>query len=340
MDYYRDITFAAPTASLTNFPALVRIQNDRMKDRISSAYGYDVSFQQNGTSLPFDLDFYDSSTGNGAWWVQVPSLPSNASSTIRMVYGDPSITTNQSAPATVWADYTYVYHFNDLNNMDSVIGNYTPSDISTSGTTASLSIVSNAMTGRGMRFWFTQGYGNAYYALKIGNAINVSSGTISILASTDVFGWSDRKVELNTGWKQYRFYMNGTTFTTEAGSAAMSMARADANGFYCYGGSTNASEIGWSVNGVIQDASSGTPGSIRWDAPAIQGTGYVGNPTEMIFDEIRISTTTYKPAAWLQYEQNQMIHHASCTNYGYEYHSDGTPVIDFFPWIRNQVNLD
>lgn len=332
MDFYRDITFAAPSASLTNFPVLVRIQNDRMKKRISSPYGYDVAFRQNETNLAFDLDFYDSSTGTGAWWVQVPSLPSNAVSTIRMIYGDSSISTNQSSPATVWADYAYVYHFNDLSDLSSVVGSYTPSDCSTGGITASLSIVSNSMTGRGMRFWLTNGYGSNYYGLRIGNAINTTTGTISILSSTDVIGREDREVRLHTGWTSYRYEVSGTVFKTDAGNVTMSMARADAKGFYCYGGSTNASTIGWSVNGVIQDASSGTAGSMRWDAPKMTFTGYAQNPTEIIFDEIRISSTTYKPAAWLQYEQLQAMDHANYTTYGYEYHSDGTPVRNLCKW--------
>lgn len=338
MNFYRDITFAAPSASLSNFPVLVRIQNDRMKKRISSPYGYDVAFRQNGSDLAFDLDFYDAATGAGAWWVQVPSLPSSGASTIRMVYGDSTISTNQSTPAAVWEDYTYVYHFNDVNDLSSVIGDYTPTN--TGSVSASLSLVSNTMTGRGMRFWVTDGYGDRYYGLRIGNGYNSTIGTISVLSSTNVTGRSDRYVSLNTGWTQYRYYLTGTSFATAAGSVSMNMTRAETGGFYCYGGSTNASEIGWSVNGAIQDASSGTPGRMRWDAPGINVTGYAGSPTEIIFDEIRISTTAYKSAAWLQYEQNQAMNHTSYTTYGYEYHSDGTPVSDFFPWIKKTVILD
>ena len=113
MNFYRDITFAAPSTGLTNFPALVRIQNDRMKKRISSPNGFDVSFQQNGTDIPFELDFYDSSTGSGAWWVKIPTLPANNPTTIRMVYGDSNISTDPSSPSTVWSDYLAVYHFNE-----------------------------------------------------------------------------------------------------------------------------------------------------------------------------------------------------------------------------------
>lgn len=330
MNFYRDITFAAPTASLTNFPVLVRLQNDRMKKRISSEYGYDVAFRQNETNLAFDLDFYDASTGTGAWWVQVPSLPSNTTSTIRMVYGDSSVTTNQSSPATVWADYAYVYHFNDLNDLSSVVGSYTMTEGHPEYCTRSL--VSNALTGRGMRFWDTRGYGDNYYSLSLGNGFETTTGTISILASTDVIGYGDREVRINTGWTAYRYEVNLTQFLTYAGNTSSTMTRSAANGFYCYGGSCNASEVGWSVNGVIQNTSSATAGHIRWDYPMVKITGYTTTPTEIIFDEMRISSNTYKPSAWLQYEQLQTMNHTSCTTYGSEYHSDGTMVLDFYPW--------
>lgn len=310
----RLITFAAPASTLTNFPALVKCNSTF---NIGTSTGYDVHFQDlAGNELYFDLDFYDPVTGNGAWWVQIPSLPSTGPTSIKMLYGDSSVTTNGSTPATVWADYAYVYHFNDVDDLSSVIGTYTPTN--TGNVSAALSLVSNAMTGRGMRFWVTDGYGSRTFSLRVGSAINTSAGTISILASTDVIGKSDRAIHMNTGWREYRYYIDGTTFYTKASSVYMSMTRSEANGFYCYGGSTNASEIGWSVNGVIQDASSGTPGSLRWDSPSIQITGHTSNPTEIIFDEIRISSTTYKSSAWLQYEQNLMMNHGSYVNYGPE----------------------
>lgn len=51
---------------------------------------------------------------------------------------------------------------------------------------------------------------------------------------------------------------------------------------------------------------------------AISMTGLASKPTEVVFDEIRISTTTYKPAAWLEYEQNQAMNHSTYTTYGPE----------------------
>lgn len=312
----RLITFAAPSATLTNFPALVK---SNATFNIGTSTGYDVHFQDMaGNELAYDLDFYDPVTGNGAWWVQIPTLASSGPTTIKMVYGDPSASTDGSTPATVWADYSYVYHFTDVNNLTSVVGSYTMQDVSTGGITASLSLVSNAMTGRGMRFWANSGYGSAYYALSLANRFTVSTGTLSVLSSTDVIGAGDRYVTINTGWREYKYQFNGNTFTTSAGGVTASMPRAQAGDFYCYGGSVDTSEVSWAVNGVIQDASSGYLGYMRWDNPAITMTGLASKPTEVVLDEIRISTTTHKSAAWLQYEQNQMMDHANYTTYGPE----------------------
>lgn len=102
----RWVTFSAPSSTLTNFPALVKARN-----YTNIANGYDVHFQDaNGNELAFDLDWYDNSTKSGAWWVRIPTLSGTTS--IKMCYGDAALTTNRSTPATVWADYELVYHFN------------------------------------------------------------------------------------------------------------------------------------------------------------------------------------------------------------------------------------
>lgn len=109
----RLVTFAAPASTLTNFPALVKSNSTF---HIGTSTGYDVHFQDlSGNELYFDLDYYDPVTGNGAWWVQIPSLPSTGPTSIKMLYGDSSVTTNGSTPATVWANYLTVYHFSQAD---------------------------------------------------------------------------------------------------------------------------------------------------------------------------------------------------------------------------------
>ena len=310
----RIITFAAPSETLTNFPCLVKCNSTF---NIGTSTGYDVHFQDlSGNELYFDLDYYDSVTGNGAWWVRVPSLPSTGSTSIKMLYGDSSITTNGSSPATVWSDYSYVYHFNDLNNWSSVIGSYTPSN--TGSVQPDLSIVSNSLTGRGIRVWITTGYGSTTWALSIANAIGTTTGTISLHASTNVIGKTDRSVFFNTGWAKYQYNVSGASFMSGAGNLTNTITRANAGGVMCYGASCNSSTVSWAMNGQILSTSGATANQLRWDSPVLAGTGYAATPTELILEEMRISTTTFKSAAWLQYEQKQLIDHANYVTYGPE----------------------
>lgn len=317
----RLITFAAPASTLTNFPALVKSNSTF---HIGTSTGYDVHFQDlAGNELYYDLDFYDPVTGNGAWWVQIPSLSSSAPTSIKMLYGDSSASTNGSTPSTVWSGYNYVYHFNDVNDLSSVVGSYTPTN--SGSVSATLTLVSNQMTGRGMQFEIASGYGSTNYNLLIANGINTRTGTISILATADSIPPYPHIVDLNTGWTSWRFYLFNGTFTFNAAGVSMSMTQADANGFYCYGGSTNNSPVGvaCSVNGIIRDVSSGT-NSMRWDVPAMKSTGggqSGGVPipsTKIVLDEIRISANSYRSAEWLQYEQNLMMDHSSYVTYGSE----------------------
>lgn len=109
----RIITFAAPSATLTNFPVLVK---SNATFNIGTSTGYDVHFQDmSGNELAYDLDYYDSVTGNGAWWIKIPSLSSSNPTSIKMLYGDSSVTTNGSTPATVWTNYLTVYHFSQAD---------------------------------------------------------------------------------------------------------------------------------------------------------------------------------------------------------------------------------
>lgn len=310
----RTITFAAPSETLTNFPCLVKCNSTF---HIGTSTGYDVHFQDlSGNELAYDLDYYDSVTGNGAWWVRVPSLPSTGSTSIKMLYGDSSASTNGSSPSTVWADYSYVYHFNDLSNWSSVIGSYTPSN--TGSVTPDLSIVSNSFTGRGIRVWLTTGYSSTNWKLAIANAINVHEGALSVFASTDVIGKTDRQVFFNTGNAKYQYNVSGASFMSGAGNLTNTITRANAGGVMFYGASCNSSTVSWAMNGEILSTSGATANQIKWDSPALIGTGYAATPTELILEEMRISTTTFKSAAWLQYEQKQLLDHSNYVTYGPE----------------------
>lgn len=311
---FRKVKLAAPTDTLTNFPVLIKANPTF---NIGTSTGYDVHFQDmSGNELAFELDFYDPVAKTGAWWVRIPALPSNSITTIKMLYGDPEADVNGSAPATLWSDYTYVYHFNSLDNLSSVVGDYTM--ITGGKVAASMSLVPNILTGRGFRIVVTDGYGSMNFTLSLGNKINTTTGTLTILGTSNTPPY-DRVMDINTGWYTYRYMLYGG-FKTQAGaSQTLLIPFNETNSLYCYGGSTNTSEVSWVVNGVTRDTSSCSPGWLRWDVPQLSGNGYsVEHPSELTLDEVRISATTYRPAAWLHYEQNQIINHSTYTTYGPE----------------------
>ena len=140
-----------------------------------------------------------------------------------------------------------------------------------------------------------------------------------MFASTNIIGRSDRSFQFNTGWTKFQYQIGGTAFTTAAGNVTNTLTRTQAGSNYCYGGSTSTNAVGFVVNQEVLDTSSATKGSIRWDQPLMWVSGYNANqPTELTIDELRISTTTFKSAAWLQYEQKQLLDHANYVTYGPE----------------------
>lgn len=318
--YSRTVTLAAPSSTLSNFPVMVRVLNDpTFAAHVASPYGYDVSFQTLGsTTLAYDLDYYDASTGSGCWWVQIPSLVSTAPATIKMLYGDASITTNQSQPATVWSEYSYIYHFPSVTSLASSVGSYTATFGGT--VTAAKSIVSNSFTGRGLRLYVTSGYGGDYVNLALGNSISTSTGGITVMSQSNMVPVGDgRGTIMKTGWTQFGLNLRSSGYTMYAGNQSTTVSQSQTGGHYCYGASTSTSAVSWVVNGASLSTTSCTTGSLRWDSPAMTMTGYnASHPTEIILDEIRISSTTYHSAAWLLYEQNQMINHDTYTTYGQE----------------------
>ena len=147
----RTVTFAAPSSTLTNFPALVKCNSTF---HIGTQTGYDVHFQDlSGNELYYDLDYYDSVTGNGAWWVQIPSLSSSGTTSIKMLYGDSSVSTNGSTPLTVWADYAAVYHLNELNSTSQL--NSATGTRSSAGLASPSFVTANQGTGRVLRFTYS-----------------------------------------------------------------------------------------------------------------------------------------------------------------------------------------
>jgi hypothetical protein len=117
-----DSTKVEGSSDLTNFPFLIRIQNDcNLKSAangggVQNSNGWDIIFTDSDgvTQLDHEIEEYDGTTGDLTAWVRVPTLPYNSDKDIYMYYGKSGLTCDPSNPTGVWASgYEAVYHLND-----------------------------------------------------------------------------------------------------------------------------------------------------------------------------------------------------------------------------------
>lgn len=119
------------TSNLTNFPALLSIQDNNLiisntcTDKVQNPNGpnYDFAFVSGGSELYYQVESYDQTTGTLLVWVQIPTLTYAANNNIMFYYGSksPTVTHNTAFFANTWAsNYLAVFHFNESSYTGSV----------------------------------------------------------------------------------------------------------------------------------------------------------------------------------------------------------------------------
>lgn len=117
--YYSPVTVQTGQvpSTQTNFPVLVSYTDSRLKTtggHVLDPNGYDIRPYSNSslaTALTYELEYYNSATGQVVMWVKVPSLADGY--VIYLAYGDASLNTNGSSTATWDSNYQGVWHFPD-----------------------------------------------------------------------------------------------------------------------------------------------------------------------------------------------------------------------------------
>ena len=110
--YEKSITIdpaqVAGPADLTDFPVLVNIASDNNLRTVANGghvqhiSGWDISFvDQNGYKLDHETELYVAATGQLVAWVRVTHLSTTVATTIKLVYGNPQVTSNPST-SSVW----------------------------------------------------------------------------------------------------------------------------------------------------------------------------------------------------------------------------------------------
>lgn len=324
MNYYRTVTFQPPTETLTNFPVLVRIRNDRMGSRILSPKGWDVCFELDGNRLPFELDWYDAASGSGAWWVQVPTLSSSAPTSIKMLYGDASVTSDQSDPDTLWADYEFVYHFN-VNSTTQPAAKGSASTFT--NTPLSLGFTDGCVTGRALKISNNAG-GSLYH----GWTTNTTSGWRSYAITA--IGTAGAGIECRTNSGIFSdLRVGGSNPGSGITYADLPLTRGEF-AYVNFSHSNSSSPVSKVVaNGAVQSVS-----HRAYIASPFYFAGTMSRATYEV-DEIRLRNSMVSED-WQMYEYYNYILHSSYTEYSEEFHVDGTSVTQFTPWIYGSRILD
>ena len=120
--YRRAVTIdhtKVPNTDQANFPMLFSgtysyLATTSNGGNASSVNGYDIIFTSDasGTStLPFERETYNASTGAVNFWVKVPTVSHSSDTVFYMFYGNSSVTTDQSNKTGVWdSSFKSVWH--------------------------------------------------------------------------------------------------------------------------------------------------------------------------------------------------------------------------------------
>ena len=134
--FYSPVTVAHAQVPSTqsNFPVLVSVTDARFKTtggggNVQNASGFDIRpYSDTGltTALTYELERYNSSTGEVIMWVSIASLSSSVDTPIYLAYGDATLSSDGSSASTWDSNFKAVWHLKDgttLSGTDTTTGN-------------------------------------------------------------------------------------------------------------------------------------------------------------------------------------------------------------------------
>ena len=105
------------SASVENFPLLVRLNQDSFDFRQARPNGEDLRFSSlNGEPLAFQIEEWDSAKNEASIWVRVPRIQGNSRQELKIYWGQPTAKGESSGKAVFNESngYVSVWHMNDV----------------------------------------------------------------------------------------------------------------------------------------------------------------------------------------------------------------------------------
>ncbi len=318
------------TSNLTNFPALLSIQDNNLiisttcNNKVQNPNGpnYDFAFYDPATSseLYYQIESYNQTTGTLLVWVQIPTLTYASNKTITFWYGSnsPPTTHNTTFFQNTWAsDYQVVYHFNEASYTGSV----------TDATANSFTGTCNNMTSAN---FVTGKVGNAYSFN--GTNTSISAGNVNATSSFTLSAWVnlsqtgvDQKIMTNqtaakSGYK-LGVYSNNlleaeTNHALDRGSTPAPSSFSIGAWHYVQGVYTGSS-LSVYVDGAGPYQTLSTSSNSVAGTPFYVGVGEGGNTLYFkgLIDEVRVSNVV-KTSDWIKAEYTNQSNPTSFTSVG------------------------
>ncbi|HSU67859.1 MAG TPA: DUF2341 domain-containing protein, partial [Tepidisphaeraceae bacterium] len=120
------------SASVKDFPLLVRLNSDFFNFSQAQAHGEDLRFvTSSGKQLPYQIDQWDAETGRAAIWVRVPEVKGDSGQELRILWGNPEAKSESSGPAVFNETNGYVTVLHMDQNVVDDAGALKPKDTGT-----------------------------------------------------------------------------------------------------------------------------------------------------------------------------------------------------------------
>ncbi|HLK59903.1 MAG TPA: DUF2341 domain-containing protein [Chthonomonadaceae bacterium] len=140
------------TASVDNFPLLVRLDKDWFDFSQAKANGVDIRFSSgDGTPLAYEVDEWDAARGTACIWVRIPEIKGDSRQELKMFWGKTDAR-SESRGAAVFNDsngYLGVWHMNDPVKDET--GTTLPKDTGTSSVAGMIGKARRFDQGKGIR---------------------------------------------------------------------------------------------------------------------------------------------------------------------------------------------
>lgn len=293
------------STDFTDFPVLINITDSDFIHNpgtgVENVNGFDIAFSDADgiTSLDFELESYNSGTGEIVFWVRFPTLSPTVDTQFFVYYGDSGITTDQSSTSTWDSNYQLVMH------MD---GGATESDGTTNGNdgtengTGGIPIIAGQI-GNGRDFELSDG---DFISIPDDNSLDITDEiTISFWINNESNATPDYVTKgTNTSYEATTRSNLRMQFRTNGGSGLSTPTTGSISTWYYYTYVKGPTVRSIYRDGVLLNTNTNVTNYVtNGDALQISRSA---DPVDGIMDEVRISDIN-RSADWIATEYKNQL---------------------------------